>query len=377
MIKKYRLLAVIAFFLTLNVILNFHLLKEVVKADSSMIPINDGIVTEFLTETAYQKMIKLKNPFESTDKLFFPFSTDSVFNDTSAVNLVFLIFFRPFLSIHQATVLIVFVNIFLACIFMFLLLRRFHISQLVSSLVAVIFAFSPFVSYRIQGHYTYTTHYFFPLMLLIFHTALREGKISKQIIYSIASGVFIALLFFANPYYFIFFMLSIFVYILYCLYFRCFHTKSLRRIILFIFLVSLGSITTLLPWIVVVKKAAKYSNFITDTSIYRSIILSADVLSFIIPSEYNSLYGAFFKKLSGAANPFLKLSHFFFYNWERFAYPGIIIVVCYILILIFRKRLPKKTKIMMEAPFFMSIFFLVLTLGPFFKIFNIWFIILY
>lgn len=69
-----------------------------------------------------------------------------------------------------------------------------------------------------------------------------------------------------------------------------------------------------------------------------------------------------------------KYQRFFFHNWERFAYPGIIIFFTYfsIIFLKLKKKFPISLWKNIRLNFLVSLTFAVLMLGPFLKFFNRW-----
>ena len=100
-------------------------------------------------------------------------------------------------------------------------------------------------------------------------------------------------------------------------------------------------------------------------------VLSADLMNFITPSQYNPIYKFIVNFFAGKSVIFMKYSKFFF-DPHRVAYPGIIALGSYIYIYLKRKKLGiliwKKINIYLS----LSVFFMLITLGPFLKILNRW-----
>lgn len=375
MTRKLPELLIPIVFLILNILFHYPIIAEIIHSDSSFLSINDGIVTEFLTETEYQNLIKWQNPFSSTNKLFYPFKTNFALNDTSFVNMLFIIFLHPLTSIHRATLMIVFTNFFLASIFMYFLLRRLKIDPVSAVLTSLIYTFSPYLSYRVLGHYTYTAHYFFPLMFLSFIWCIGQKTLWKKSVSALIVGILMAFFFFANPYYFIMLILALLFYgVWYFIFLKSLLFRLIKTNVFGIVFIVIAFLLVLLPWLLRVKQWWQFERAFDTPSLYRPIILSADVLNFVTPSEYNPLYAFVVESLDTLSGPFSKFAYFFFYNWERFAYPGIVIILVYIFILLYNRRLPKKLWHTIKLPFFTSLFFFLLTLGPFLKVFNRWFI---
>lgn len=376
MIRKPAWFFIPLLFFLINLLFHFPIIASIIDSDESFLSINDGVVTEFLTETEYQNLLQWQNPFTVTNRLFYPFTTNFTLNDTSAINLIFLIFLRPFVSVHRATLVIVFLNFFLASIFMYLLLRRLKIHFALSFLISLIYSFNPYLSYRVLGHYTYTTHYFFPLLFLSLIWFTEQKNLFKKSLSALIIGLLLGLFFFANPYYFIMFALALLFYgIWYLIFLRRFFFHSFKLHIFGIVIIGISFLLSLFPWLLQVKQWWQFERNLEKSSLYRPIILSADVFNFITPSEYNPLYALLVKSLNRLSGVFSKVAYFFFYNWERFAYPGIIIILVYFLILLYNRRLSKKLWQRIKLPFFISLFFALLTLGPFLKIFNRWFVV--
>ena len=361
----------------LTVIFNFRLLISLYTYDTSTIPVNDAIVTEFTTETEYQNLRAGKNVFMPSRQILYPFGTRIFDQDPSTQNLIPLLFLRPFLDIHQATIIIVLSNIVLANILMYALLRKMNIGWYPAFIGSLVYGFSPFLSYRILGHYTYTTYYFFPLLVFIAAYYLQITKNSIKIPLSIAWGVSWALLFYANPYYFVMAVLALMFLMSYYL---ITETRKLRDILatnIRNFLISATVFLVMLsPWISVYKNQSPSLNQESPSEIIRSVILSADMVNFVVPSEFNPLYDAIFDQLVGKNAFFTSAAKFFEYNWDRFAYPGIIVLVSYLLFGLFYKKLPDERKKRMLPFALVGIFFAVLSMGPFLKIFNRWSVLL-
>ena len=363
------------FFVTLilTILFNFNLVKDVAFSNRSTIPINDGVVTEFITEAEYQNVIQGRNPFVPTKQILYPFTTDIFNQDPSTTHIIPLFFLRPFFDVHRITITIVLFNIILANLFMYILLRKMDIGWQPAVIASLVFGFSPFLSYRVLGHYTYTVHYFFPLLMLLFIYYFEEKEYRRKLLLSVLWGVSWAFLFYANPYYFIMAVIAVFFFFFYFLvherksivHFFMAHMRNLT-ISCAVFLVLLS------PWLAAYKNYSAIQAPQTSPSIIRSLILSADVLSFVMPSEFNPLYNAIFDRFSGI-NPYLNnLSRFFEYNWKSFAYPGIIVLWGYFMFFVRYKKASKKTRKAVMPFVLAGLFFALLSLGPLFKIVNRW-----
>lgn len=68
--NKYPSFIFIFTFLLISLIFNYRIFKEIFDFTPQKVFTNDGMITEFLTETSYQNLLKLKNPF-TTNKIFY------------------------------------------------------------------------------------------------------------------------------------------------------------------------------------------------------------------------------------------------------------------------------------------------------------------
>jgi len=367
--KRYSLILIFSIFIFFNVIFNFNLWKELF---GNNVRVSDSIITEYLVETSYQNILHLKNPYIAKTILY-PFETNFSMNDSSSAFVLPFILLRPFLDPHKSILVITLFGILLSNIFMYLLLRKFEINEALSVLVSLIFGFMPFLSHRIQGHYTYIPVYFFPLIFLLIFGLLRSNNIRKKIFLGIGLGLSLALLILTNFYYFFIVLFGILFYLL--SYF--FKNKKLlikiARVNLANFILAFFTfLVVLIPWIIQVFQFMYFDGFEKQAGFAGSPILSADLLSFFTPSEYNPFYKKIFSLLPTSINILVKYQRFFFNSWERFAYPGIIILLVYTIIIFFRKKMPKDLYKKIQPHFLISLFFALLSMGPFFKIFNRW-----
>jgi len=259
---------------------------------------------------------------------------------------------------------------------MFLLLKKLKINENIAFIAGLIFAFTPFISHRVIGHYTYIPIYFFPLTYLLLILITEKGERVNKYAISVLSGFFLSFVLLSNFYYFLMILLSI---IFYLTYYFVFDKKTL-----FIFLhkntrlfsvVFMSAAVSFLPWFFSVIQFLKEKQIYLKPGLGSAITLSADILSFFTPSFYNPVYKNIFSFLSLNIPYFAKFNYFFINSWERFVYPGILIIVIYTLIIFskyFLKQFPEKLWKKIKLYFYASIFFAVLMMGPFIKIFNRW-----
>lgn len=370
--NKYPSFILIFTFLLISLIFNYRIFKEIFDFTPQKVFTNDGMITEFLTETSYQNLLKLKNPF-TTNKIFYPFETNFSLTDPSYSNVFFLFFLRPFFDSYYSLLIIVLLNIFLGNMFMFLLLRRLKINQYIAFISSLIFGFMPFISHRIVGHYTYTSIYVFPLIFLLVYNLINHRDPKKRLFVGFALGISLAFTILTNFYYFIIVIFGILFYLL----FFFFQKRELliaviKKNIGYLLLSLSIFLIILIPWFIEVYKLIYFDGLVKTSGFGGSQNLSADFISFFLPSEFNPIYKSIFLKIQGINPFFIKASRFFFSSWDRFAYPGIIILIGYLFIIFLKKRLPSNLWQKIKPHFLISLFFALLSMGPFLKILNRW-----
>ncbi len=376
---KYRppFLIVLLIFLLVNIAFNINIWREIIQFDKvDYIQIGDGPAFETLTEEVYQKLINFENPF-LIKKTFYPFETNISLSDPAITYGILFIPFRALFETHQSMMIIVMLNLFLSEIGMYLLLKRFKIITGIAIIFSLVYAFTPFISIRIGGHYTYTSIYFFPLILYACIEFLNEKIRSKKIILSASISILFALLLMSNFY---FFIATLFVGALYLLFYFWQDTKkTFRRIFaefgylifsIFLFLLILA------PWLLAVNQYILFDDVVQTPGFGGAIELSADLLSFITPSEANPFYRYLVVTLSSLFPLFVKYKIFYISYGMHFAYVGIIILLTYFYLLTFWKKIKKSLMSLIFPHFIISLFLATLLLGPFLKIANRWMIVL-
>lgn len=374
-IKRFSFFAVVLFiFIVVNILFNFNSWLEVFSSNQNdKVSIGDSTLAEFILENNYQNIIHLRNPFIIKEKLFYPYTINLSLNDPGASNVIFFLILRPFLNVHQAMLFIVLLNSFFANLFMYILLRRLRMNENASLIVALSYGFMPLVPYRLLGHYTYTSIYLFPVAFILFHSYLKQKTNRRKCVFALAIGIFMAFLLLHNFYFFITLILVAFLYILY--YFiksRSFLLTIFFSNVKFLFVSLIVCISILFPWLHAVYTFKQFENMEKIFGFGGATILSADLLGFFTPSEYNPFYYYIFTQLGNFSPLFAKYTRFYLYNWERFVYPGVLILGAYFFLFFFRKKLPRQLIKKIESHFFISIFLSLITLGPFLKVFNKW-----
>lgn len=374
MIKKVnKLLLLSLFFVLVSFVFNFSLLAELF---SKKITLGDNILTELIIETSYQNILHFKNPF-IVNSMFYPFTVNISLNDPATALAIPFFILRSFFTTHQTLIIITLLNFFLNNFLMYLLLRRLKISQIISTLISLVFGFTPFLSHRVIGHYTYIPIYFFPLAFIIVKKFLEANSNKNKLLLSMVFGLFLAFVLLSNFYYFFMIVLGILVLIGYFIFQE---RKKTLKIIFSSFRYLAISIVVfcflLIPWFISISQLMKTGSRSAVSGFGGAITLSADALSFFTPSEYNPIYKNIFSFFSLRVPYFTKYNDFFLNSWERFVYPGVIILTVYFSIIFLKifKKFPSSLWSKIRPYFIESIVFAVLMLGPFLKVFNRWFI---
>ena len=106
--------------------------------------------------------------------------------------LLYLYITATFFSLsisHYSYQLLLF--LYLASVTMYALFRYLKIDRWISVIFALVFAYMPFISHRMQGHYTYVSHFLFPCFPLIhiFSAPQTNGKIFTSISIPLALAI--------------------------------------------------------------------------------------------------------------------------------------------------------------------------------------------
>lgn len=373
---KIKLFKIILIFFLFNLIFNYQSWFELFsKKTPYNTPVGDSTLAEFILESNYQLIKEGKNPFIFEKKLFYPFTINVSLNDPGSSNVIFFFILRPFLGVHQSMLIVVLLNIFLANLLMYLLLRKLKINQYISVILALSYGFMPIITYRVLGHYTYTSIYVFPLIYLILVKFLEEVLFNKKIWLSILFGFLMMFVLLLNFYYFLGIILGITFYFIYYLITKKKSTNDfLNKNILFLFTSLCSFFIFISPWLYSVFKFIKAGGAEKTKTFGGAVELSGDLFGYLTPSEYNPIYNLILLKLSSLNIIFNKYYKFYINNTEKFIYPGLIILFVYLFILFFKKKLPKKLWNIIKPHFIISLIFASLLLGPFLKIFNKWII---
>jgi hypothetical protein len=168
LINKNSTLFIIIGFLFINILFNYRVFWHELIFDRSTVGGVYGEVeaTEYAIETIYQKLIHFENPFTSFQTILHPFELDVV--GTGPGFAFNILFFRPFLSLHQAVSMSVVFAFLFSNIGMYLFLRKLKIQKAISFILALAFAYTTILTERL-GHLNYLIVYLFPFLLLCVH----------------------------------------------------------------------------------------------------------------------------------------------------------------------------------------------------------------
>lgn len=374
-IASHSTVFILLLFILVNILFNFRSLYEIIAPNKTEIATGDSTLAEFILENNYQNIINFRNPFIIYQKLFYPFNINLSMNDPGSSNVLFFFVLRPFMDIHQSMLIVVMVNSFLSNVCMYFLLRKLKVSNAISILLGLSFGFMPVAAYRLLGHYTYTSIYIFPLLMLVILQFIDQNKTLHKYILSVVFAFLMALLLLLNFYFFLIVAISLVYYIAY------YSITSFKRTYQFflnntLFILSSGIvfILLLLPWIQAVLQLKITSSLQNARSIGSAIELSGDLFGFITPSEYNPFYRFIIFFLAEHISLFQGFKHLYLYNWEKFIYPGLFIWGTYIFIAIRYKKISFDIREKMRPHLILSIIFATFLLGPFLKVYGHYFV---
>jgi len=367
--KKYSIVFIIVFYIVTNALFNYKVFWSELYHDSSL---NGAVIgelnaTEWGMEQIYNRLVNFESPFKPLKSIFYPFEIDI---STGDVGFAFhFLYLRPFLSPHQALSFLVILNMFLANIFMYALIRKLNIDKLTSFLIGLAFGFITFMSNR-MGHLTYSLYYIFPLFYLSYLYFINARSNKSKIIFTLTTSAIFVFAMWQHMYYFIMLLISITSFGLYFLVTKRQKTFNLIKENLgYIFLSLLTIILLLIPWIKALKEVIMFSQPPQGAGWGGAIGFSSDLLGYFVPSVYNYYYGDYVTLLINKFDITFAKGIF-----ENFTYPGIIILsgYAYIIFQKLRKKLNKKLWKNIKPFFVTSMVFLSLTLGPFLHIAGRW-----
>ncbi len=371
-INKHQTTSIIILFIIINILFNVQTLNEIITPDSEdRVAAGDSTMAEFILENNYQNILRGENPFIIHQKLFYPFDINLSLNDPGTTNVFFFFILRPLFTIHKSMLIVVLVNSFLSNFLMYLLLKKFKISTSIAFILSLSYGFMPVAGYRLLGHYTYTSIYYFPLFFLLVLSFIEKKNFAGKASLALLFGTLMPLLLLHNFYFFLIVSMTIGMYTVYYLFFNTYKTIEFYvRNFFYITLSIVPFILILLPWF----QAVRYFNLtdvVSPTPGYGGAVeLSGDLLGFITPSEHNPFYRFIIFSFANIFPYFEKFKWFYLFNAEKFIYPGLFILFTYLFIFIKYKKIPVTLQKTIQPHFFISLIFGIFLLGPFLKIAN-------
>lgn len=372
--KRLNLIGVFCVFLFFNFLFNYRFYQILFSSNPlDHIAQGESALAEFTVESSYQNLLKLKNPYFLSNSFFYPYSTNLSMNDPGLSHALFFFILRPFFDVHSSMLIILLLNSFFSSSIMFFLLRRMKVKISLSLLFSLCFSFTPYISYRLLGHYIYTPLYIFPLLFLLTDLFFHQQNKKIKSFLSFVFGLCMAFILMLNLYYFFTVLLGFFFYFLYyVIWQRPILSGFIQRSYGYILFSFLTCFLFLIPWLYATVKLLQFEGLVKTPGFGGAVVLSADVLSFVTPSEYNPFYNFLISALGNVSSIFGKYRNFYLSSWDRFAYPGILLLIGYPLFIIFRGKLPPAFRRKTNSHLFVSILFTILLFGPFLKVFNRW-----
>jgi len=363
--KKLKFLLIISIFLLINFIFNFQTFKDLINTQFfGKTYVSDYTMTEYI----------LENLRLTSTKLFYPYKINlSAFGIGPNIFILFYLLFRLFLNPTASVMMIGLSSFWISSFLMFFMLRKMKIDIFIAFIVSLVFSYMPFLSYQIIAQFLYTMIYFFPILFLLAHYFITNKNKNTKLLVTVLFGIILGSLFYTNLYYFLMSVLAMVFYVIY------YFLENRKLLLVFIannikFFLLVGVVLSffILPWIYQMKKNSMLDGTLSTPGFGGATVLSADLINFITPSEYNPIYKFFVNFLTDRSIIFVKYAKFFFNNVNRFAYPGIIILGTYLYIFFFRKKLIFNVWKKIKPHLFVSLFFALIILGPFLKVMNRW-----
>lgn len=348
-------------YLIFNIIFTSTIWNQVIypEKSSEMIIQGESPVYEHVAEMVRLHILSGKNPFNTNFSLLYPFGWNFSIEDIAPINGFYFLILRPFLQIHQSMMLIVVLSIFVSNMSMYILLCSLKIRKPIAFLGGFLYGFTPWVSLRIGAYPSYIALYIFPLVTYFFLRLIhaKDHKIPR----AISLGITFVITLLTNLY---FTVMLILLAIVSFIFFLIGNKKVIRGLLkknlYYIFISGITAMVILIPWIIEVYKVQLLTTYLTPSSLTDAIAYSGDLFNLILPSYVNPFY----KHLLGL------IIHVFPYFqrgiFESFIYPGIIILIGYILIFYHWKKQQKNIKILV----FISVGLFIFSLGPFLQIYG-------
>lgn len=345
-------------FLIINILFYPSAWLQVIRPDSNKILISQGEthVYELVAESVYKNIINGKNPYSQIDTVLYPLGWNFTPDDVAPINGLWFVFLRPFLSIHQAFMLITLLSVYITNISMYYLLRLLGRSRIASFLSSLILGFTPFVSYRIWGHPTYVALYIFVIPAIFLIHLINKNSKSRKLLYSLGLSISFAVSVLTNLYFTVMLGILIFLYFIFALIFENKKTIFfLKNSLIYLLITAIGTIILIFPWFIKVFESFQLNGTPPQTPPTDSILLSGDVISLFWPVR-----NPYYQPILNYFSNILGISFWF----ETFMYSGILLLISIIIYVLLIRKLPSHLKILFTTGFVFFIF----TLGPQLKV---------
>lgn len=359
-------------YLLINIFFNFNIFWRELIFDRSKLGAVWGEVQayEWLTDKFYLTLIHGGNPFDVVKNMLYPFGISLGLVDSG--NAFYYIFLRPFFSLHQSMAIVMIISLLLANLGMYLLLRKLSISKFLAFIIGAAYGYMTFLMPR-GGHLSYWCHYLFPWFYYCVTSLILDKKKIIKILSSVGIAFFFVMMLWSNFYYFIILLISIISFFSYFLVknakIMLAKIKEIWKYVLFIIILTL---IFLIPWLFALYNQIFFDIIPKTEGWGGAIEFASDLFNYFIPSGY----GYYITKYPFLAKPFSLLLQLYTPGsrsiFENFTYPGIIILSSYFLLIVFYKKIAKKTKILFWPFLFVSIIIFILTLGPFLHVLGHW-----
>jgi len=317
--------------------------------------------TEWGIENVLAKLKSGQNPFSRISNIMYPYGVDIVGAD---VGLAFLVApLKIFFSTHQSLMLTTAIAMIIGGWGMYLLLAEMGVKKKWAAIMGLAFGNNTFLLPR-MGHLGYlATFFLLPWFFYIGAKWIRSKKMSSKILWSILLATIYLMTLWTNFYYFVVLNLGLGV-LCACWVWSNFiqigHELKVSLVYIGIFLLTVGVLGS--GWARTLFSTIKFSE-VSDLSGWGGAIeFSADVINVFIPSEYNYYYGTLMAKI-GRQIPLMGEI------FEDYNYPGILIIVGMGIALVWSRKKNKKAINRKLWPYLVTtLFFLILTWGPFLQV---------
>lgn len=348
-----------AFFLACLLIFNTFLLRQLTNTSPFAASGPDAIYLQTTGEIVRQRLIQGQNIFSPFNQFVYPFAFEPALSDVGLLFLPIRLLTRPLLTPLSSDALSVLCFLFLAQLSMYAFLRNLKIHPFLAAIVSVNWAFAPFIVFpRLEHHYTYATHFLFPLFSFCLMQLLQSKKTQQTIFLILCTGLVFAFFYYASVYFFAFILITLAL-----TYFILFFVQKAKAISLIkhnwpkLLGVVSTSLILLYPVFLSLLTVLPLKRPGFDPSGSGYLDYSANFLSLFIPSRYHYFYAHVFRPLFYRLEPL-----------EGVIYPGLIAL--FGLFISVKKHFFNDP--IQKILFFLALILYLFTLGPHFQWLSFW-----